>query len=53
MKIEIDRIKQQIYELEIEADACDEIGSLFSASSYRDEIERLNKLIADIPLQEN
>lgn len=38
-------VEKFISQLEMEADACEEIGSNFSASNMRSEAERLQKLL--------
>ena len=46
MKTTKEEVERFISQLEIEADACEEIGSSFSASNMRDEADRLKKLLA-------
>lgn len=43
--MKIEEVEQFIGQLEIEADACEEIGSNFSASSMRNEADRLKGLL--------
>jgi hypothetical protein len=38
-------VENFIFQLENEADACEDIGSRFSASNMREEAERLRKLL--------
>ena len=38
-------VEEFIYQLECEADACEEIGSNFSASNMRGEVKRLQELL--------
>lgn len=40
-----EEVEQFISKLEMEAQACEEIGSNFSASEMREEAERLQKLL--------
>ena len=45
MNKELIEVEQFIEQLEIEADACEEIGSNFSAFCMRDEADRLKGLL--------
>jgi hypothetical protein len=45
MKTTKEEVEKFISQLESEADACEDIGSNFSASSMREEAERLRKLL--------
>lgn len=40
-----EEVEKFIAQLEVEADACEDIGSNFSASNMREEAERLQKLL--------
>jgi hypothetical protein len=46
MKTTREEVEKFIYQLEIEADDCEEIGSSFSSSEMREEADRLKKLLA-------
>lgn len=43
---DIEKVNKFIYQLEQEADACEEIGCSFSASNMRNEADRLKRLLA-------
>ncbi len=45
MKTTKKEVEKFIAQLESEADACEDIGSNFSASNMREEAERLQKLL--------
>lgn len=45
MEITKEEVEKFILQLEIEAEACEEIGSMFSATSMRNEAERLQELL--------
>ena len=52
---QIKKVENFISQLEIEADACSEIGSNFSASSMKEEVDRLKGLLAKgiVPIEIN
>jgi len=45
MKTTKEDVEEFIEQLEIEADACEEVGSNFSASAMRNEVDRLNSML--------